>query len=65
MYIGIIGYILGLCRDNEKENGSYCSIIRLYWGYNELKMVRRVLRFWISCIGKLSVVRDFLKPRCS
>ena len=22
-YVGIIGYILGICRDNGKENGSY------------------------------------------
>ena len=29
-YIGIIGVILGLYRDNGKENGNYYSILGLY-----------------------------------
>ena len=35
METNIIGYIMGLYRDNGKENGNYCNIIRymmgLYW----------------------------------
>ena len=29
-YVGIIGYILGLYRENGKENGNYYIIIGLY-----------------------------------
>ena len=32
-YIGILGYILGLYRDNGKENGNY--YIGLYWDHRE------------------------------
>ena len=31
VYIDIIGYILGLYRDNGKEDGNYYSILALYW----------------------------------
>ena len=31
--MGIIGYILGLCWDNEKENGNYYITIGYRWGY--------------------------------
>ena len=30
VYCGYIGYILGLYRDNGKENGNYYSILGLY-----------------------------------
>ena len=29
----LYGGYMGLYRDNGKENGNYCSILGLYWGY--------------------------------
>ena len=42
---GIIGTILGLCRDNGKENGNYYSIIGFIW-----VVVKIMVPFWIPII---------------
>ena len=30
-WVNVLYSILGLYRDNGKENGNYCSILGLYW----------------------------------
>ena len=53
-----IGAILGLYRDNGKENGNYYSIIGIYWDYTGLLVEHcwyRARHRERGCAGELSV----------
>ena len=52
----VVGYILGLYRDNGKENGNYCSwvYIGIYWGYRgimEKKMETTAIGYILGYVG--------------